>query len=208
MSPLLSSPLSCSSPGANHRFLLRDFTVTHNVSPAAAPHTSAYTESHTPRLARRRPHIPRHLTSPSPLPISLSRSPPLPVLQTASFSIPVLEKVDVAVLKTQALILVPTRELALQTSSVLKKLGQHIPHLSVIVSTGGTDLKEDIIRLMKPVHIIVATPGRILDLCNKVPTTQPHSWPQPTQSTSTTTSPFSSPLSDSVSLFPFVSARV
>ena len=90
--------------------------------------------------------------------------------QTASFSIPVLEKVDVTLQKTQALILVPTRELALQTSSVLKKLGQHIPHLSVIVSTGGTDLKEDIVRLMKPVHVIVATPGRILDLCNKVAT--------------------------------------
>ena len=80
---------------------------------------------------------------------------------------PVLEKVDVTVPRTQAMILVPTRELALQTSSVLKKLGQHIAGLSVIVSTGGTDLKEDIVRLMKPVHVIVATPGRILDLSNK-----------------------------------------
>ena len=69
--------------------------------------------------------------------------------------------------RTQALVLVPTRELALQTSSVLKKLGKHLAGLTVIVSTGGTDLKEDIIRLMKPCHIIVATPGRILDLANK-----------------------------------------
>lgn len=87
--------------------------------------------------------------------------------KTASFSIPVLERVDTSKNRTQAIILVPTRELALQTSSVLKKLGKHLPNLNVIVSTGGTDLKEDIIRLMKPVHIIVATPGRILDLCNK-----------------------------------------
>ena len=87
--------------------------------------------------------------------------------KTASFCIPVLEKVDVTLGRTQALVLVPTRELALQTSSVLKKLGKHIAGLTVIVSTGGTDLKEDIIRLMKPCHVIVATPGRILDLANK-----------------------------------------
>ena len=109
---------------ADHRFLLDDFTVTHN---------------------------------------------------TASFLIPVLEKIDPDLLKTQALILVPTRELALQTSSVMKKLGKHLglqkegktSGLQIIVTTGGTDLKDDIIGLMKPVHIIVATPGRILDLCNK-----------------------------------------
>ena len=87
--------------------------------------------------------------------------------KTASFCIPVLEKVDVSIPRTQALVLVPTRELALQTSSVLKKLGKHLAGLTVIVSTGGTDLKEDIIRLMKPCHVIVATPGRILDLANK-----------------------------------------
>jgi hypothetical protein len=87
--------------------------------------------------------------------------------QTGSFAIPVLDKVDPSFPKTQALVLVPTRELALQTSSVLKKLSKHFPTLNIVVSTGGTDLKDDIIRLMKPVHILVATPGRILDLCNK-----------------------------------------
>ncbi len=67
---------------------------------------------------------------------------------------------------SSALLLVPTRELALQTSAVLKQLSKHLA-LNIIVTTGGTVLKDDIIRLMKPVHIIVATPGRILDLCNK-----------------------------------------
>lgn len=86
--------------------------------------------------------------------------------KTASFAIPVLEKVDGSLLYTQALVLVPTRELALQTSAVLKKLGKHLK-LNIIVSTGGTSLEDDIIRLMKPVHIIVATPGRILDLVNQ-----------------------------------------
>jgi ATP-dependent RNA helicase DDX6/DHH1 len=78
----------------------------------------------------------------------------------------VLDKVDPKVNKIQALILVPTRELALQTSSVLKKLGKYLD-LNIVVSTGGTDLKDDIIRLMKTVHVLVATPGRILDLANK-----------------------------------------
>jgi len=87
--------------------------------------------------------------------------------KTGSFSIPVLDKIDPSINHTQALVLVPTRELALQTSSVLKKLSKHLGPLNIIVSTGGTDLKEDIIRLMKPVHLIVATPGRILDLANK-----------------------------------------
>jgi ATP-dependent RNA helicase DDX6/DHH1 len=86
--------------------------------------------------------------------------------KTASFCIPILEGIDPAIQATQALILVPTRELALQTSSVIKKLGKHLGY-SVVVTTGGTDLKDDIIRLMKPVPIIVATPGRLLDLCQK-----------------------------------------
>jgi len=86
--------------------------------------------------------------------------------KTASFCIPVLEKVDDKVPFTQALVLVPIRELALQIGAVFKKLGKHLNH-SVIVTTGGTDLREDIVRLMQPVHIIVSTPGRILDLCQK-----------------------------------------
>jgi len=56
--------------------------------------------------------------------------------------------------------------LALQTSAVIKALGKHLG-ISVVVTTGGTDLKEDILRLMKPVPIIVATPGRLVELCNK-----------------------------------------
>jgi len=86
--------------------------------------------------------------------------------KTASFCIPCLEKVDPANDKIQVLILVPTRELALQTSAVLKQMGKHIK-INVIVTTGGTVLKDDIIRLMQPVHIIVATPGRILDLASR-----------------------------------------
>lgn len=86
--------------------------------------------------------------------------------KTASFLIPALEKTDTTKNHIQVLILVPTRELALQTSQVCKELGKHM-NVQVMVSTGGTSLKDDIMRLYNTVHILVATPGRVLDLANK-----------------------------------------
>ena len=77
--------------------------------------------------------------------------------------IPTLEKINPKKTKIQALILVPTRELSLQTSQVCKTLGKHL-NLNVMVATGGTTLKDDILRLSETVHILVGTPGRILDL--------------------------------------------
>lgn len=65
-----------------------------------------------------------------------------------------------------AVICVPTRELALQTSAIVKEIGKHL-QIEVVVTTGGTNLREDILRLMSPVHILVGTPGRILDLAEK-----------------------------------------
>lgn len=66
----------------------------------------------------------------------------------------------------QVLIIVPTRELALQTSAIVKEFGKHMG-VECMVSTGGTSLKDDIMRLYQTVHILVGTPGRILDLSNK-----------------------------------------
>ncbi|KAI9593041.1 ATP-dependent RNA helicase DHH1 [Syncephalis fuscata] len=86
--------------------------------------------------------------------------------KTAAFVIPSLEKVATRKQKIQALLLVPTRELALQTSQVCKTLGKHLG-VQVMVTTGGTTLKDDIMRLAEPVHILVGTPGRILDLASK-----------------------------------------
>lgn len=86
--------------------------------------------------------------------------------KTAAFCIPVLEKVDTSKNEVQALLLVPTRELALQTSQVCKELGKHMG-VEVMVSTGGTSLRDDIVRLGATVHVVVATPGRILDLAQK-----------------------------------------
>ena len=65
-----------------------------------------------------------------------------------------------------ALVVVPTRELALQTSQLCIELGKHMK-ARVMVTTGGTSLRDDIMRLDETVHVIVATPGRILDLIEK-----------------------------------------
>ncbi|KAK5113480.1 DExD/H-box ATP-dependent RNA helicase dhh1 [Meristemomyces frigidus] len=86
--------------------------------------------------------------------------------KTAAFLIPTLERINPKLEKTQALILVPTRELAMQTSQVCKTLGKHLG-INVMVATGGGVLKDDIMRLSDTVHIIVGTPGRILDLASK-----------------------------------------
>ncbi|KAG4992720.1 hypothetical protein AAZX31_09G239900 [Glycine max] len=86
--------------------------------------------------------------------------------KTAAFCIPALEKIDQDNDVIQVAILVPTRELALQTSQVCKDLGKHLK-IQVMVTTGGTSLKDDIMRLYQPVHLLVGTPGRILDLAKK-----------------------------------------
>ena len=86
--------------------------------------------------------------------------------KTAAFVVPTLERINPKNSKTQALLLTPTRELALQNSQVCKTLGKHLG-INVMVTTGGTGLKDDIIRLGEAVHVIVGTPGRILDLAAK-----------------------------------------
>ena len=86
--------------------------------------------------------------------------------KTAAYVIPTLERVNTKKNKIQAVLLVPTREVALQTSQVAKTLGKHLG-VEIMVSTGGTTLKDDILRLGQTVHILVGTPGRILDLASK-----------------------------------------
>uniref|UniRef100_F1KTG4 RNA helicase n=1 Tax=Ascaris suum TaxID=6253 RepID=F1KTG4_ASCSU len=86
--------------------------------------------------------------------------------KTGAYCIPCIEKIDPEVKKIQALIIVPTRELALQTSQVCVELSKHL-NLKVMVTTGGTDLRDDIMRLNGVVHLVVATPGRVFDLIDK-----------------------------------------
>ena len=72
--------------------------------------------------------------------------------KTAAFLIPVIDQIDEDFAKVQGLILVPTRELALQTERVIKEIAQ-FTNIKTMVSTGGTSVKDDILRLQKPVHL-------------------------------------------------------
>lgn len=86
--------------------------------------------------------------------------------KTGAYCIPVLEQIDATKDYIQALVVVPTRELALQTSQICIELAKHLD-IRVMVTTGGTVLKDDIMRIFQKVHLIIATPGRILDLMDK-----------------------------------------
>ncbi|KAL5281781.1 DDX6 family protein [Megaselia abdita] len=86
--------------------------------------------------------------------------------KTGAYCIPVLEQIDPTKNIIQALVIVPTRELALQTSQICIELAKHLD-IRVMVTTGGTNLKDDIMRIYQKVQLIIATPGRILDLMDK-----------------------------------------
>lgn len=86
--------------------------------------------------------------------------------KTGAYCIPVLEQIDATKDYIQALVVVPTRELALQTSQICIELAKHLD-IRVMVTTGGTVLKDDIMRIYQKVQLIIATPGRILDLMDK-----------------------------------------
>lgn len=86
--------------------------------------------------------------------------------KTGAFVIPILQRIDPTKNHIQALIMMPTRELALQTGQICIELSKHL-NVRVMVTTGGTNLKDDIMRIYERVHIVIATPGRILDLMEK-----------------------------------------
>merc|ERR1719495_1614850 len=86
--------------------------------------------------------------------------------KTGAYTIPILEQIDTSKDYIQGMIVVPTRELALQTSQIAIELSKHLG-IKVMVTTGGTNLKDDIMRIYEKVHLVVATPGRILDLMEK-----------------------------------------
>ncbi|KAA0196268.1 hypothetical protein HAZT_HAZT000812, partial [Hyalella azteca] len=86
--------------------------------------------------------------------------------KTGAYSIPLVERINPSLPKIQALVIVPTRELALQTSHICNELAKHVG-VKVMVTTGGTNLQDDIMRVYEGVHAIIATPGRILDLTEK-----------------------------------------
>ena len=87
--------------------------------------------------------------------------------KTAAFGIPLLQKIDVASNATQALILAPTRELCLQITDDLKDFSKYMEGVRIVAVYGGTSIVDQIKALRKGVQIIVATPGRLIDLMGR-----------------------------------------
>ena len=87
--------------------------------------------------------------------------------KTTAFGLPIIEQIDIRNKSVQALILSPTRELCIQISGDLKNYSKYIKDLQVVPVYGGASIDTQIRALKKGVHIIVATPGRMLDLINR-----------------------------------------
>lgn len=87
--------------------------------------------------------------------------------KTAAFGLPLLQKIDVERLQPQSLILCPTRELCLQIAGDLSDYSKYIDGLHVLPVYGGSSIESQIRALKRGVHIIVATPGRLIDLMER-----------------------------------------
>ena len=87
--------------------------------------------------------------------------------KTAAYGIPVLQKTDATIKTTQALILSPTRELCLQIADDLKNFGKNIDGLHIVAVYGGASINTQIHELRHGAQIIVATPGRLIDLMER-----------------------------------------
>lgn len=87
--------------------------------------------------------------------------------KTAAYGIPVLQKTDAMIKTTQALILSPTRELCLQIADDLKSFGKNIDGLHIVAVYGGASITTQIHELRHGAQIIVATPGRLIDLMER-----------------------------------------
>ena len=87
--------------------------------------------------------------------------------KTAAFGIPILQRIDPANRATQALVLSPTRELCLQIADDLNDFSKYIKGINVVPVYGGTSIETQIRALRHGAQIIVATPGRLIDLMNR-----------------------------------------
>ncbi len=87
--------------------------------------------------------------------------------KTAAFGLPLLDLIDVESKHIQVVILAPTRELGQQIHSNLEGYAKHLPLVSIASVCGGIPIKPQIERLKTPTQIVVATPGRLLDLVGR-----------------------------------------
>ncbi|MDD4867231.1 MAG: DEAD/DEAH box helicase [Mycobacterium sp.] len=83
--------------------------------------------------------------------------------KTAAFAIPILSRIDVTSTATQALVLAPTRELALQVAEAFSRYGAHLPQINVLPIYGGSSYGVQLAGLRRGAQVVVGTPGRVID---------------------------------------------
>ncbi len=83
--------------------------------------------------------------------------------KTAAFALPILQQLDLALSAPQALVLTPTRELAIQVAEAVHTYAKHLGRARAVPIYGGDSIQKQIGRLRSGVHVVVGTPGRIMD---------------------------------------------
>jgi ATP-dependent RNA helicase DeaD len=83
--------------------------------------------------------------------------------KTAAFALPILNNIDTSRREPQALVLTPTRELALQVAEAFQSYARHIPDFHILPIYGGQGMETQLRQLRRGVHVIVGTPGRVMD---------------------------------------------
>jgi ATP-dependent RNA helicase DeaD len=87
--------------------------------------------------------------------------------KTAAFALPILNKINIQQTKPQALVLAPTRELAIQVAEAFQKYASHMPGFHVLPIYGGQSYGPQLSALRRGVHVVVGTPGRVIDHLEK-----------------------------------------
>ena len=87
--------------------------------------------------------------------------------KTAAFGLPLLDKTDTSIRKTQTLVLAPTRELCIQIAKDLTNYAKHLPQMRIVAVYGGADIRGQLKQLDITPQVIVATPGRLIDLMER-----------------------------------------
>lgn len=83
--------------------------------------------------------------------------------KTAAFALPILSRIDCSARHTQALVLAPTRELAIQVAEAFARYAAHLPDFHVLPIYGGQSYAPQLAALRRGAHVVVGTPGRIID---------------------------------------------
>ncbi|MCK5805798.1 MAG: DEAD/DEAH box helicase [Lentisphaeria bacterium] len=87
--------------------------------------------------------------------------------KTCAFGLPLLSRIDSSRREPQALVVCPTRELCLQTSKEMSRFAKHLPGLNCVAVYGGASIGGQISQIRRGAHVVIATPGRLLDLVRR-----------------------------------------